>query len=350
MDPVDMWRTARGSYLLDFGQNLVGRLRIRVDGAAGTRVTLRHAEVLQDGELYVRPLRSAIAVDEYVLDGAGPQEWEPRFTIHGFRYAEVEGWPGEFTPGAVTAQVLHSDMRRTGGFESSDTRLNRLHENVVWSMRGNFVGLPTDCPQRDERLGWTGDIQVFGPTATFLYDCAGILSSWLQDLALEQLPDGTVPWFVPTIYGNEIWSPPRPGAAWGDAAVIVPWTLYERYGDTEVLARQYPSAKAWVECIDRLAGDEHLWDSGFQLGDWLDPAAPPDDPGDGRTDRYLVATAYFARSTQLLARTAEVLGKTDDAARFNALADEIRDAFRRRYVAGPGRLTSDAATAYALAI
>jgi alpha-L-rhamnosidase len=350
VDPVDVRRTSRGTYLLDFGQNLVGRLRIRVNGEPGTRVTLRHAEVLQDGELYVRPLRTAIAVDEYVLDDRGTQEWEPRFTIHGFRYAEVEGWPGELSAGDITARVIHSDMRRTGGFESSDPRLNRLHENVVWSMRGNFVGLPTDCPQRDERLGWTGDIQVFGPTATFLYDCAGILSSWLQDLALEQLPDGTVPWFVPTIYGNEIWSPPRPGAAWGDAAVIVPWTLYERYGDTEVLARQYPSAKAWVECIDRLAGDEHLWDSGFQLGDWLDPAAPPDDPGDGRTDRYLVATAYFARSTQLLARTAEVLGNTDDSARFNALADEIRDAFRRRYVAGPGRLTSDAATAYALAI
>jgi alpha-L-rhamnosidase len=350
VDPVDMWRTSRGTYLLDFGQNLVGRLRIRVNGPSGTRVTLRHAEVLQDGELYVRPLRSAIAVDEYVLDGRGLQEWEPRFTIHGFRYAEVEGWPGELTTGDVTARVLHSDMRRTGGFESSDSRLNRLHANVVWSMRGNFVGLPTDCPQRDERLGWTGDIQVFGPTATFLYDCAGILSSWLQDLALEQLPDGTVPWFVPTIYGNEIWSPPRPGAAWGDAAVIVPWTLYERYGDIEVLARQYPSAKAWVECIDRLAGEDHLWDDGFQLGDWLDPAAPPDDPGEGRTDRYLVATAYFARSTELLARSAAALGKADDATRYGVLADQIKSAFQRRYLTGSGRLASDAATAYAVAI
>lgn len=347
---ISITRTQDGAALLDFGQNLVGRLRIRVDGPEGTVIRLRHAEVLQDGDLHVRPLRGAYSVDEYVLGPGGPQEWEPRFTIHGFRYAQVEGWPGELRAGDVVARVLHSDMRRTGGFASSDARLNRLHDNVVWSMRGNFVGLPTDCPQRDERLGWTGDIQVFGPTGTFLYDCAGLLSSWLRDLALEQLPDGTVPWFVPTIYGNPMWSPPRPGAAWGDAAVIVPWTLYERYGDRDVLARQFDSARAWVECVERLAGPDRLWDDGFQLGDWLDPAAPPDDPADARTDRYLVATAYFARSTHLLARMADVLGRTGDAARFGALAAEVREAFVGRYVLPDGRLTSDAPTAYALAL
>ncbi|WP_231384068.1 alpha-L-rhamnosidase [Cellulomonas sp. URHD0024] len=348
--PASISPTDRGTTLLDFGQNLVGRLRIRVDGPEGTVVRLRHAEVLQDGHVYVRPLRGAQSVDEYVLGTAGEQEWEPRFTIHGFRYVEVEGWPGRLRPGDVVARVLHTDMRRTGGFSSSDTRLNRLHANVVWSMRGNFVGLPTDCPQRDERLGWTGDIQVFGPTGTFLYDSAGLLSSWLRDLALEQLPDGTVPWFVPAIYGNPMWSPPRPGAAWGDAAVIVPWTLYERYGDLDVLARQYDSARAWVDCVERLAGPERLWNTGFQLGDWLDPAAPPDDPADARTDRYLVATAYFARSSSLLARMAEVVGRPQDADRYGALATEVREAFVRRYVMPAGRLTSDAPTAYALAL
>jgi alpha-L-rhamnosidase len=348
--PSSITRTERGSILLDFGQNLVGRLRIRVDGPEGTLVRLRHAEVVQDGNVYVRPLRGAQSVDEYTLRSGGAQEWEPRFTIHGFRYVEVEGWPGELRDGDVVARVLHTDMRRTGGFTSSDPRLNRLHDNVVWSMRGNFVGLPTDCPQRDERLGWTGDIQVFGPTATFLYDSAGLLSSWLRDLALEQLPDGTVPWFVPTIYGNPMWSPPRPGAAWGDAAVIVPWTLYERYCDIDVLERQFGSAMAWVECVERLAGPDRLWDSGFQLGDWLDPAAPPDDPADARTDRYLVASAYFARSAFLLARMADVLGRPKDSERFGSLAGEVRDAFVRRYVLPGGRLTSDAPTAYALAL
>ncbi|MET0788698.1 MAG: family 78 glycoside hydrolase catalytic domain [Cellulomonas sp.] len=348
--PTSVRWTETGAALLDFGQNLVGRLRIRVDGPAGTVVRLRHAEVLQDGRLDVRPLRGAHSVDEYVLGPGGPQEWEPRFTVHGFRYAEVEGWPGELRPGDVVARVLHSDMRRTGGFASSDARLNRLHDNVVWSMRGNFVGLPTDCPQRDERLGWTGDIQVFAPTGTFLYDCAGLLSSWLRDLSLEQLPDGTVPWFVPTIYGNPMWSPPRPGAAWGDAAVIVPWTLYERYGDLDVLDRQFASARAWVECVERLAGPDRLWDDGFQLGDWLDPAAPADDPADARTDKYLVATAYFARSAHLLARMAGVLGRAQDAERFGALAAEVRRAFIGRYVLPGGRLSSDAPTAYALAL
>ncbi|WP_426592377.1 family 78 glycoside hydrolase catalytic domain [Cellulomonas sp. McL0617] len=348
--PAVITRTDRGTTLLDFGQNLVGRLRIRVDGPAGALVRLRHAEVLQDGGVYVRPLRGAQSIDEYVLGPGGVQEWEPRFTIHGFRYVEVEGWPGELRRGDVVARVLHTDMRRTGGFSSSDERLNRLHQNVVWSMRGNFVGLPTDCPQRDERLGWTGDIQVFGPTGTFLYDSAGLLSSWLRDLAREQLPDGTVPWFVPTIYGNPMWSPPRPGAAWGDAAVIVPWTLYERYGDVEVLDRQYDSARAWVECVERLAGPDRLWDTGFQLGDWLDPAAPPDDPADARTDRYLVASAYFARSSRLLARMADVVGRSEDAERFDALAREVREAFIHRYVLPDGHLTSDAPTAYALAL
>ncbi len=350
VSPVSVERRSDGTYLLDFGQNLVGRLRITVDGPEGTRIVLRHAEVLQDGELYTRPLRAAVSVDTYVLGPGGRQVWEPRFTIHGFRYAQVEGWPGELDPGAVVARVLHSDLRRTGGFACSDPRLDRLHENVVWSMRGNFVGIPTDCPQRDERLGWTGDIQVFAPTATFLYDCSGFLSSWLRDLALEQLPDGTVPWFVPTIYGNAMWTPPRPGAAWGDAAVIVPWELYRRYGDREVLARQYDSARAWVACVERLAGADRLWDDGFQLGDWLDPAAPPDDPAAGRTDRYLVATAYFARSAELLGRMAAALGLEDDAEQHHELARQVRTAFVRRYVQPSGLLTNDAPTAYALAL
>lgn len=348
--PVAHRITPRGTVVLDFGQNLVGRLRITVDGEAGRVVTLRHAEVLQDGELYRRTLRLAAAEDVVTLRGDGPVTWEPRFTVHGFRYAEIEGWPGEFDPTAVVARVLHTDMERTGWFSCSDPGLERLHENVLWSTRGNFVDIPTDCPQRDERLGWTGDIQVFAPTASFLYDCSGMLGSWLQDLAVDQLPDGTVPWFVPRIPGGPSWEPIEPGAVWGDAAVLTPWTLYERFGDAGVLARQWDSAKAWVDLIVSRAGEDRIWDEGFQLGDWLDPAAPPDDPADALTDRHLVATAYLYWSTRHLAMTARVLGRTADATHYDTVADEVRVAFVGRYTDGRGRTTSDAQTALGLAL
>ncbi|OKI91174.1 alpha-L-rhamnosidase [Streptomyces sp. CB02058] len=348
--PVSVTRTADGRHILDFGQNLVGRLAVTVDGPAGTTVTLRHAEVLQDGELATRPLREAYATDTLILSGRSPLTWEPRFTLHGFRYAEVTGWPGEPAPDSVTARVHHTDMRRTGWFECSDELVNRLHENVVWSMRGNFVDIPTDCPQRDERLGWTGDIQVFAPTASYLYDCAGMLDSWLTDVGLEQLPDGTVPWYVPVIPGEPMWTPIQPGAAWGDVATLTPWTLHQRFGDVGLLRRHHPMAKAWVDLMERLAGPGRLWDTGFQLGDWLDPAAPPEDPAAGITDRYLVATAYFAHSARHLSLIAEELGEDAEAGRYAALADEVADAFRRRYVLPSGRMTSDSPTAYAVGI
>jgi len=343
-----------GRQILDFGQNLVGRLRIRLRGERGSVVTMRTAEVLQGGEIYTRTLRSAQSTDTYILAGGEVEEWEPRFTFHGFRYVEVTGWPGDLDLAAaerdVVARVYHTDLRRTGWFECSDELLNRLHENIVWSMRGNFLDIPTDCPQRDERVGWTGDIQVFAPTASFLYDCAGMLTSWLADVAAEQLPDGTVPWYVPVIPAYEKWTPIRPGAAWGDAAVLVPWTLYQRFGDTGVVTAQYDSARRWVDLLARLAGPDRIWDGGFQLGDWLDPDAPPEDPAAGKTDKYLVATAYFGWSARHVAAMADLLGRIDDARHYRQLADEVRAAFAQRYAAAGGRLTSDAATGYALAI
>jgi alpha-L-rhamnosidase len=355
--PVRVIATPSGGRVLDFGQNLVGRVRIRVSGEAGDAVTLATAEVMQDGELYTRPLRSARSTDEYTLAGRAVEEWEPRFTIHGFQYVQVDGWPGGVDAlaaaverGDLVARVYHTDMERTGWFESSDPLVNKLHENVVWGMRGNFVDIPTDCPQRDERAGWTGDIQVFAPTATFLYDCSGMLDSWLRDLAIEQLPDGTVPWYVPVIPAHRMWTPIQPGAVWGDAAVLTPWVLYQRFGDAGILARQYDSARQWVDLVDRLAGPSHLWNSGFQLGDWLDPNAPPQDPADAATDRYLVATAYFAWSARHLSQSAAVLGRTDDAEHYGRLAEAVRVAFVDEYLRPGGRLTSDAQTAYALAI
>ncbi|WP_296665541.1 family 78 glycoside hydrolase catalytic domain, partial [Demequina sp.] len=222
--PVEVIRTPAGATVLDFGQNLVGHLRIRVSGPAGATVTLRHAEVLEHGELALRPLRRAAATDRYTLAGGGEETWEPLFTFHGFRYAQIDGWPGELDPADVTAVVVGSDMRRTGTFESSHALLDRLHENVVWSMRGNFLSIPTDCPQRDERLGWTGDIQVFAPTASFLHDSDAFLSSWLEDLAIDQTDDGSVPFVVPDVLDSAHIGT----AAWGDAATLVPWTLYQR--------------------------------------------------------------------------------------------------------------------------
>ncbi|WP_223628275.1 family 78 glycoside hydrolase catalytic domain [Microbacterium sp. EST19A] len=337
-----------GGQILDFGQNLVGRLRITVDGEAGTVVTLRHAEVLEHGELGIRPLRLAKATDVYTLRGGGPEVWEPRFTFHGFRYAEITGLPEPIAPDAVTAVVLHSDMRRTGWFESSDPLLNRLHENVVWGMRGNFLSVPTDCPQRDERLGWTGDIQVFTPTASFLYDVDGFLSSWLVDLAIEQQKTGvgSVPFVVPNVLRDA----DTPAAAWGDAATVVPSVLYERYADAGMLSRQFDSMKAWADHLLALAGDRKLWEGGFQFGDWLDPSAPPDNAFLAKTDPDLVASAYLFRSVQLVARAARVLGRESEAEHYEREERLVRDAFIAEYVTASGRIVSDAQTAYATAI
>lgn len=348
--PVRVFTSPSGKVLVDFGQNLVGRVRITVQGKPGDTVTLRHAEVLQDGELFTRPLRRAISTDTYTIAGDGLETWEPRFTIHGFRYAEIDGWTGGDISENVMARVYHTDMERTGWFDSSNPDLNRLHENVRWSMRGNFVDIPTDCPQRDERLGWTGDIQVFAPTASFLYDCSGMLTSWLKDVAVEQLPDGTIPWYVPVIPGGDEWTPIRPGAVWGDVAVLTPWTIYQRFGDPQVLRDQYPSAKAWVDLMDTRAGSSHLWNTGFQLGDWLDPTAPPHDPTAAKTDPYLVATAYFAWSAMHLGKIASVLGNTADELHYTELGRAAAKAFADEYIYPTGAVAGDAQTAYALAI
>ena len=360
--PVSIWRAPSGETLVDFGQNLVGRVRIRLGTAqgaavtagtagpgtgvlAGTEVTVRHAEVLENGELGMRPLRSAQATDRYIARGGGREVWEPRFTFHGFRYAGVSGWPGELQPEEITAVVLHSDMARTGWFECSHAQVNQLHENIVWGMRGNFLDVPTDCPQRDERLGWTGDIQVFAPTATLLYDTAALLTSWLADLAAEQEPNGNVPFVIPSILPSSFTA-----AGWGDAATAVPMTLTRRFADLELLRRQYPSMKAWVEHVTGVCDERRVWGDGFQFGDWVDPKAPPDAPADAQTDPSLVGTAWFARSARLLAEAAELLGEQDDAAAYHRLADEVAAGFRAEFVAPNGRVVNDSQTAHLLAL
>jgi alpha-L-rhamnosidase len=340
---VEVTTSPSGRTLVDFGQNLVGRIRLTVrGGSAGDEVVVRHAEVLEHGELGVRPLRTAKATDTYVLAGDGEVTLESTLTFHGFRYAEVDG-AADFTAEAV---VLGSDLRRTGWFDSSHELLNRFHENVVWGMRGNFLDVPTDCPQRDERLGWTGDIQVFSPTASFLFDTAGFLTNWLADLAAEQHKDGSVPFVIPDV----IRRPHQAATAWGDAATIVPSVLYERYADTGVLDRQLPSMRAWVDKIAELAGDDLLWSGGFQFGDWLDPTAPPHNPAQAKADPDVIATAHFVRSAELTARAAELTGDAETAAQYADLAARVRDAFGREYTTSGGRVLSDAATVYALAL
>lgn len=347
VDPVEILTTPSGRTVVDFGQNLVGRVRLTLRAPRDTVVTLRHAEVLEDGELGTRPLRLAAATDSWTSAGDGPESWAPQFTFHGFRYAEVAGWP-EREPmlGAITAEVVHSDMRRTGWFECSDPLLDKFHENVVWGMRGNFLSLPTDCPQRDERLGWTGDIEVFAPTAAFLYDVDAFLSSWLTDLALEQTSAGCVPFVVPNVLSDSA----TPAAAWGDAATVVPSVLFERYGDVEVLRRQFTSMRSWVEHLRRLAGDRCLWEGGFQFGDWLDPDAPPDRPGDAKVDNDIVASAYLYHSARLAQRAARLLGDDEAAEDYEAYAERVRRAWLAEYCTPAGRIMSDAPTAYALAI
>jgi alpha-L-rhamnosidase len=348
---VEVIRADSGKLIIDFGQNLVGWVRLSVRGSRGDTITLRHAEVLEHREIGIRHLRGAEATDHYTLAGDGVETWEPEFTFHGFRYVEVDGWPGELSLSDITAVVVHSDMVRTGWFDCSHELVNKLHENVVWGMRGNFLSLPTDCPQRDERLGWTGDLQVFAPTASFLYQSDGFLTSWLRDLDEEQAnSNGIVPVVVPAVL-DEFNAPSTPVAAWGDAATVVPHVLLERFGDLRAFRDQYRSMKAWADVLLDAADDETLvWEGQFQFGDWLDPDAPADFPEAAKTQSDLLATAHLFRSVDLVASAAERLGETHDALHYGGLAERIRSAFIETFVSARGRMVSDATTAYAMAL
>ncbi|TVY84784.1 hypothetical protein LSUE1_G001399 [Lachnellula suecica] len=357
ISPINIFKSSSGQTLIDFGQNIVGKLLVKLPPAKndGHRVSFSHAEVLENGELGVRPLRDAKPIDNVLLSKKQPSVWSPKFTFHGFRYVQVDGWPTDFglpDQEDIIALVLHSDLRRTGWFSCSDPLVNKLHENVCWGMRGNFFSLPTDCPQRDERLGWTGDIQVFCPSANFLFETRGFLGSWLDDVTAEQLEDGNdgVPGLVvPNIFDKPPY-PPGPQAVWQDATVLTPWDLYVSFGDVDILRRQYASMKAWVDRGVKKSSTG-LWDPNvWQFGDWLDPAAPPSEPGNGRTDGILVADAYLVRVTETLAKISVLLGETEDAARYSKEAATVRNAFQHEYVAPSGLLVGDTQTALSLAL
>ena len=354
--PVRVWKAPSGATLLDFGQNLVGWLRFTVQGVRGARIQLRHAEVLVDGELATGPLRGAAATDVVILSGGG-DTFEPTMTFHGFRYAEVTGWPGTLTFSDIEAVVVHSEMMRTGWFECSDPLVNRLAENAVWGQRGNFLAVPTDCPQRDERLGWTGDIAAFAPSACFQYDAGDFLHAWLLDLAAEtRAAGGVVPLTIPDILKHgtlpegldAMFS--GPFAIWGDAAVWVPQALWHAYGDRDRLAAEYPAMTMHLDGIIAKLSPTGLWDKGGQLGDWLDPDASPENPAAAKADPSVVATACLHRSATFGAEAARILGHDEDATRYAELAARVKEAFNRHFVDAQSHITSDCATVYALAI
>lgn len=359
--PKKIFKSKSGKTLIDFGQNLVGKIEIRqpLKFPEGQTVKLRHAEVLENGELGTRPLRSAGAQDTIIFSKERTlKDWTPRFTFHGFRYIELEGWTLDDTSNPPTedniiALVMHSDMNRTGHFASSNSQVNQLHSNVVWSMRGNFLSVPTDCPQRDERLGWTGDIQVFSPTASFLYSSGGFLANWLQDLAVDQAATGgIVPVVIPDVLtGRSSW-PNEPQAVWDDVAIILPWVIYQWTGDADVLRRQLPSMRTYIDkSIRRDPRNNLLWDPTlWQLGDWLDPNAPPSEPGLARTDGTLVADAYLVYVTGLMAKISGVIGEEALAAKYQADYTRLKAAFQGAYVASSGLVVGDSQTALSLAL
>lgn len=344
--PVKLITTPKGEKVIDFGQNLVGWVIMKATGKAGDGIVLKHAEVLdKEGNFYTDNLRAAKAANTYILKGDGVETFRPHFTWQGFRYLKIENYPGEIKPENFEAVALYSDMEPTGTFTSSNKLVNQLQHNIEWGQRGNFLDVPTDCPQRDERLGWTGDAQAFSRTAAFNMNVHNFFAKWLQDLEADQL-DGKVPHVVPNVLSkNDVNS-----AGWADVATIAPWNMYLAYGDKKILERQYSSMKAYVESL-RKASKDDLWNSGGHFGDWL--FFRPFDDNDGRsavTDKYLIAQCFYAHSTQLLINTARVLGKTSDVTEYSALLKKIKEAFNREYATSTGKLVSGTQTAYVLAL
>ena len=351
--PVKVFKTPAGDTVVDLGQNMVGWPKLSVEGPAGTTVSLRHAEVLDKaGNLYTENLRDAKETVRYTLKGGGPETFEPHFTFFGGRYVAVDGYPGEVTVDSLRGVVIHSELPPGGELETSSPLLNQLQHNIRWGQKGNFLDVPTDCPQRNERMGWTGDAQAFARTAAFNFDVAAFYTKWLRDVAADQYANGSVPHVIPDALTRE-GNLAAGAAGWADAAVIVPWTVYQSYGDKRILEEQYASMTRWLDFVQKRAGDDFVWDGDFQFADWLAYTAPSREarsyPG-ATTSKDLVATAFFAHSTDLVERIARVLGKGDDAARYAEQLAKIKAAFQAEFVSGRGRVGDASQTAYVLAL
>ena len=344
--PVKLLTTPKGEIVLDMGQNMVGWVRIKVKGEKGDVIKIQFAEVLdKEGNFYTDNLRSAKATETYILKGEGEEVYEPYFTFFGFRFVKLEGFPDTFEPDQITGVVVHSVMTPTGKFSCSDSLINQLQSNIQWGQKDNFLDVPTDCPQRDERLGWTGDAQVFSMTAAFNFDVAAFYTKWLKDLAADQLPNGKITDVVPDVLRGDGGS-----TAWADVSVIIPWTVYLVYGDKRILEEQYNSIKAWIEYMRNRAGADNLWTGDHHYGDHLAFASKRNDYTGATTEKDLIATAYYCYSTTLLSKIAGILGNTTDAEKYARLAQDIKTAFNAEFVSPNGRLVSNTQTAYALAL
>lgn len=342
--------TPANEKVIDFGQNLVGWVQIKVKGKAGDTIKISHAEVLdKKGNFYTDNLRGAKAQAVYVLKGDEEEMFEPHFTFFGFRYIKVEGIDGALQPKNFTAVALYSDMPQTGSFTSSDTLINQLQHNIEWGLRGNFVDVPTDCPQRDERMGWTGDAQAFFRTATFLRGVSNFFTKWLKDVAADQTKSGSIPHVIPNVLGETGWGAGG-SAGWADVSTIIPWEMYLVYGDKRILEAQYPSMKAWVGYMQSQSTND-LWNKGSHFGDWLFYTMADDNDGKAAiTNKYLIAQCFYAYSTQLLINAAKELGKADDAATYTTLLQKIKDAFLKEYTTANGATMSNTQTSYVLAL
>lgn len=346
LKPVAVITTPKGEKVLDFGQNLVGREIVTYKGKAGQKITISHAEVLdENGNFYTVNLRSAKAQSNYICSGE-QDRFEPTFTFYGFRYLKVEGMDGELNPDNFQAAVIFSDIAENGNFSSSNDKVNQLQSNIQWGLSGNFLDVPTDCPQRDERLGWTGDAQVFFRTATFNRDVQNFFRKWLKDLALDQDESGRVSDIVPNLRG--LVGQGRVG--WADAATIIPWQHYMAYGDKSILEQQYESMRAWVDYVISQSND-YLWDTGWHYGDWLFYSVNNDNAGNSAvTYTPLVQQCFFANSAGIVSKAAQVLGMKEDAAKYAEVARKAKEAFRKNYVTESGMLVSSTQTAYVLAL
>ena len=335
--------TPKGERLVDFGQIVTGVVELHVKGEKGQKIVIRHAEVLdKDGNFYPETLRQAKSIDTFICNGE-EQIFRPHFTFHGFRYICVEGME-EFTADQFVACVTHSDMEKTGDFNCSNQKINQLQSNITWSQRDNFLDIPTDCPQRDERLGWTGDAQVFSWTAAFNRNTALFYTKWMRDVAAESSLEKGVPHVVPDILGQ------YSSSAWSDVAVIVPWVVYQIYGDKGILEENWKCMHEWVDYIKNNCGENGLWQTGFQYGDWL--ALDKEESADrtGATDKYMIANAYYLYVTELVKKTAEVLGKADEATKYAELYKTTLDAFQREYYTETGRIVSETQTGAILSL
>ncbi len=342
-----MIKTPKGETVLDFGQNLVGWVQFKLAAKAGTAIQMEHGEVLdKEGNFYNANLRHAKQSVSYIFRGKGIESYEPHFTYQGFRYVKVSGLTGQIKAADFKAVAVYADMDTTGSLHTSNALLNQLQHNIQWGQKGNFMDVPTDCPQRDERLGWTGDAQVFFRTAAFNMDVAGFFTKWMKDVAADQFADGNVPFVIPNVLDNGS----AGSAGWSDVATIIPWNLYLAYGDKDILANQYPSMKGWVDYMVAKSKDG-LWNTGFHFGDWL--FYRPADDNDGRsavTDKYLIAQCFYANSTQLLINAAHILGNQSDEDKYKEILGSIKKAFIKEYMTPSGRLVSGSQTAYVLAL